>query len=184
MAYDRSKPWIRRVTSGVSGIILAITALMFIALNVYRMNDALPVGSEVNNFEVVNIDGTVKNIRDFERPVVILFYQHGAIFSNMMYNATYKKFLAQYKFLQDKEIVDVVILVKGYSDYKELNELLDDKRIIPAKSMLYASDTKAIAKQFGVRSWPHLFVINESGIVIYESKLASPEYIQEMLWRN
>lgn len=184
MKYDRSKPWIRRIFSGKNGIILAITALAFIFLNVYRMNTPLSVGNKIPDFSLETQDGRVFKISDIKTPVVLVFYKKHKAFSNFIFNSVYRRMLPELKFLQDNNYAQVIVLVDGYKKGEQIATLAEDKEHLALKTTGYAADTSKIAALFGVRSWPHIFVINDRGIVIYESKLAGADHIQKILWRN
>lgn len=184
MAYDRSKPWIKRIFSGKNGIILAITAIAFIFLNVYRMNSPLSVGNKIPDFSLETQDGSAFKISDIKTPVVLVFYKKHKAFSNYIFNSVYRKMLPELKFLQDNNYAQVIVLTDSYDKGAQVAALAQDKDHVALKTMGYGADTAKIAAMFGVRSWPHIFVINDNGIVIYEAKLAGADHIQQILWRN
>lgn len=184
LPYDRSKPWIKRVFSGKNGIILALTAAAFLALNIYRLNDPLPVGSHIPDFTLTSPYGNSFKISEIKTPAVLVFYKKHGLFSNYMFNRAYRKMLPELELLQDKNYAQVIVLTDGMDTAEKVAELARDKNHETLKNIGYAADTGKIAKMFGIRSWPHIFVINGSGKVIYQSKLAGADHIQKILWRD
>lgn len=184
MDYNRSKPWIRRIFSGRNGLIMALTAAAFVTLNVYRMNDPLPIGNKIPNFSLQTQEGLKFDISEIKMPVVIVFYQKHKAFSNYIFNSVYRKMLPELKFLQDKNYAQVIVLTDGYDTPEKVAELSKDNKHTALQTIGYAADTRKIAKLFGIRSRPHLFVVDSSGIVIYEAKLTSVNHIKQILWRD
>lgn len=184
MDYDKRKPWLKRVFSGKNWFILGLTTLAFVGLNYYRMNDPLPAGSKIPSFALETPSGVKFNISEIKTPVVLVFYKSHKAFSNFIFNRTYRKMLPELKFLQDKNYAQVIVLTEGYDTPEQVVALAEDAKHVSLKEIGYAGDTAEIAKLFGVRSWPHIFVINHEGVIIYESKLAGANHIQQILWRN
>lgn len=182
--YNRNRPWIIRIFSGKNPFIFAIIALAFIFLYVYRLNDPLVIGSKIQDFKLTTINGETFNISEIKMPVVLVFYKKHTFFSNYMFNYHYRKLLPQLAFLQDNNYAQVVVIVDGYDTKEELLQLSKDKNHTVLSKIGYVADTKTVAKSFGVRSWPHLFLISSNGVVLYEAKLTGVDYIRDLLWRN
>lgn len=184
MKYEKKKPWLKRIFTGKNWLILALTAVAFAGLNYYRMNDPMQVGSKIPDFTLETPSGHKFNISEIKTPVVLVFYKRHKAFSNFVFNATYRKMLPELKFLQDKNYAQVVVITDGIDTQEKVTKLAKDAKHVSLKEIGYATDTDKIAKLFGVRSWPHLFVINNQGFIIYEAKLAGADHIQQILWRN
>jgi len=181
--YDR-KPWIKRVTSGRSAPLLLIAFAAFIILNVYRLNSPTPVGTEIQDFKLKNIDGIEFNISEINQPIILVFYKKHQFFSNYMFNTYYRKLLPELKFLQDKGYAAVVVLSEGYDTTEQLQELSEDVYHHSLKKTGYTGDMDLITKYFGIRSFPHLFVLNKNKEITFESKLVSADFIKKnVLWR-
>ena len=182
--YDRSKPYFKRILGGKNWIVFMLVAAAFIWLNIYRLNDALPIGSFAPNIELTNIDGKSFNINDIRSPKVLLFYKKHTYFSNYIINSTYERALPSFKFLQDKGIAQFFMIADGYDNVDKLKELISNKDYTPYKDVVFATDTKQAGKEYGIRSWPHLFVISSDGRIIYETKIGSADKVQQIIWRN
>lgn len=179
-----NKPWIKRIFTGKNFIFFIIVAIAFIWLYIYRLNDPLPIGSKIEDFTLTTISGDTFNISEIRTPIVLVFYKKHQFFSNFMFNYHYRKLLPQLTFLQENNYAQVIVLVDNYNNKEDLATLSKDKNHLILKDIGYATDTKNVAKSFGIRSWPHLFVISDKGIVLYEAKLAGVDYIRGLLWRN
>lgn len=182
--YDKSKPWIRRIFSGKNALFFLIMAVAFAALNIYRLNDPLPVGSQIEDFALTTQSGDRFNISEIKMPVVLVFYKKHRIFSNFVFNNHYRRLLPQLKFLQDNNLAQIIVIAEGYDTAEQMASLAAERDHMVLKSIGYAADTANVAKAFGIRSWPHLFVIGSNGIVLYEAKLAGADYIKSLLWRD
>ncbi len=182
--YDSSKPWIRRIFSGKNALFFLIMAAAFAALNIYRLNDPLPAGSKIEDFTLTTQSGERFNISEIKTPVVLVFYKKHQYFSNFVFNNHYRRLLPQLKFLQDNNYAQVIVIAEGYDTPEKMAALASDRDHPVLKSIGYAADTAKVAKAFGVRSWPHLFVIGSDGTVLYEAKLTGADHIKSILWRD
>ncbi len=180
----RRSPWFKRVLVTKNLPIFFLVIVAFIALHKYRLNDPIPVGTEIENFKLKTIDSDEFSIYDINQPIVLVFYKKHTFYSTYVYNNYYNKLLAELKFLQDRGYAEIVVISDGYDTVDKLKELVEDKDHSVLAKIGYVTDTDAISEYFGVRSYPHLFVLNKDKVVTYEAKLVSTEYIKDnVLWR-
>lgn len=185
MNIDNSKPsYFKRVFTGRSGIIFIIAAAAFIFLNVYRFNDPIDVGMDAPDIELTTHNGEKFKLSEIISSKVLIFYKKHTYFSNYIMNTAYKKELASFNILQDKGTAQVIVIVDGFDSVEEINELLKDEDYSAYKDIIFATDTKAAGKKYGVRSWPHLFVLSRYNKVIYQTKIGSADKVQQVLWRD
>ena len=92
--------------------------------------------------------------------------------------------LSAFKILQDKGLAQVIVIAQGYDTVEELNNLLGEEDYLNYKNIIFAADTKTAGKDYGIRSWPHLYVISSDNRVIYETKIGSADKVQQILWRD
>ncbi len=182
--YNRSKPWIIRIFSGKNPIIFALMAIAFIALYMYRLNDPIPVGTKIKDFTLTSTNGKSFNISEIKMPMVLVFFKKHNYFSNYMFYYHYYKLLPQLSFLQDNNLAQIIVIADNCDTPEKILSLSKEKNHAILERLGFATDTKEVAKNFGIRSWPHLFVISSNGIILYEAKLASADYIKNILWRN
>ena len=155
MAFENKQPYFRRIFAGKNVYIFAVVAIAFAALNIYRLS-----------------------------PKVVIFYKKHTFFSNYVINTTYRRALSAFKILQDKGLAQVIVIAQGYDTVEELNNLLGEEDYLNYKNIIFAADTKTAGKDYGIRSWPHLYVISSDNRVIYETKIGSADKVQQILWRD
>ena len=185
MALKENKPpYLRRIFAGKNVYIFAMVALAFAFLNIYRLNNPLEVGSEAPELILTASNGESFKMNDIISPKVVIFYKKHTYFSNYIINTTYKRALHAFKILQDKGLAQVIVIAEGYDNVKELNNLLGEDDYSNYKNIIFATDTKSAGKKYGIRSWPHLYVISSDNRVIYETKIGSADKVQQVLWRD
>lgn len=182
--YHKSQPYLKRVFNGKNSLIIAIVALAFIILNIYRLNDPLKIGENAPNLTFTTKNGEKFDLNKIYSSKVLIFYKKHTYFSNYIFNTTYKRALPAFKILQDKGLAQVIIISKGYDNPEELSELLALEDYGYLENIMFATDTDLAGKEYGIRSWPHLYVISKDNKVIYETKLGSADKVQQILWRD
>ncbi len=184
MAKDKNKPpYLKRIFAGKNVYIFAIVALAFAFLNIYRLNNPLEVGSTAPELVLTASNGESFTMNEILSPKVVIFYKKHTYFSNYIINTTYKRALPAFKMLQDKGLAQVIVIAQGYDNIEELNNLFGEDDYSNYKDIIFATDTKAAGKKYGIRSWPHLYVISSDNRVIYETKIGSADKVQQILWR-
>lgn len=176
--------YFKRIFAGKNGYIFLLVAIAFIILNVYRLNSPLEVGMDAPDMTLTSSNGESFKLSDIKSAKVLIFYKKHTYFSNYIINQTYKRSLPAFKLLQDKGLAQVIIIAEGYNDVKTLNNLLKDDDYSNYKDIMFSTDTKFAGKEYGIRSWPHLYVISSNNRVIYEAKIGSADKVQQVLWRN
>ncbi len=182
--YKSKSPWFKRVLVTKNLPVFFLVMVAFITLHIYRLNDPLPVGTEIENFKLKTLTGEEFSIYDINQPIVLVFYKKHTFYSTYVYNSYYNRLLAELKFLQDRGYAEIVVISDGYDTVDKLKELIKDKDHSVLGKIGYVADTDAVSEYFGVRSYPHLFVLNKDKVVTYEAKLVSTEFIKDnVLWR-
>lgn len=161
MAENNSRqPYLKRIFAGKNIYIFAVVALAFAFLNIYRLNDPLETGSNAPELTLTAYNGESFIMNEILSPKVVIFYKKHTYFSNYIINTTYKRALPAFKMLQDKGIAQVMVIAQGYDNIEKLNNLLGEDDYSNYKNIIFAADTKSAGKKYGIRSWPHLFVIS------------------------
>lgn len=185
MRLKENKPsYFSRILAGKNIYIFVMVAIAFAFLNVYRLNSPLKVGSIAPEMKLTASNGESFVMNEILSPKVIIFYKKHTYFSNYIINTTYKRALSAFKILQDKGLAQVFVIIDGYDSIKKLNELINEDDYLNYDNIMFATDTKVAGKSYGIRSWPHLYVISSDNIVIYETKIGSADKVQQILWRN
>ena len=173
MAFENKQPYFRRIFAGKNVYIFAVVAIAFAALNIYRLNSPLEIGTQAPELTLYAYNGESFTMNEILSPKVVIFYKKHTFFSNYVINTTYDKGLAQ-----------VIVIAQGYDTVNELNNLLGEEDYKNYKNIIFAADTKMAGKDYGIRSWPHLYVISSDNRVIYETKIGSADKVQQILWRD
>ena len=182
--YKRKSPWFKRVLVTKNLPVFFLVMVAFITLHIYRLNDPIPIGTEIEDFKLQTLAGEEFSIYDINQPIVLVFYKKHTFYSTYVYDSYYNRLLAELKFLQDRGYAEIVVISDGYDTVDKLKELIKDKDHSVLKKIGYVADTDAVSEYFGVRSYPHLFVLNKDKVVTYEAKLVSTEFIKDnVLWR-
>lgn len=185
MTADKSKtPYLKRIFAGKNIYMFAMVALAFAFLNIYRLNNPLETGSNAPELTLTAYNGEQFIMNEIISPKVVIFYKKHTYFSNYIINTTYKRALPAFKILQDKGIAQVIVIAQGYNNIEELNNLLGEDDYSKYKDIIFATDTKTAGKKYGIRSWPHLYVVSSDNRVIYETKIGSADKVQQILWRD
>lgn len=184
MAFENKQPYFRRIFAGKNVYIFAVVAIAFTALNIYRLNSPLEIGTQAPELTLYAYNGESFKMNEIMGAKVVVFYKKHTFFSNYIINTTYKRALAGFKILQDKGLAQVIVIAQGYDTVEELNNLLGEEDYLNYKNIIFAADTKTAGKDYGIRSWPHLYVISSDNRVIYETKIGSADKVQQILWRD
>ena len=164
MAFENRQPYFKRIFAGKNIYIFALVAIAFAALNIYRLNNPLETGMDAPELTLYAYNGESFTMNEILSPKVVIFYKKHTFFSNYVINTTYRRALS-----------DTV---------EELNNLLGEEDYKNYKNIMFAADTKKAGKDYGIRSWPHLYVISSDNRVIYETKIGSADKVQQILWRD
>ena len=177
MAFENRQPYFKRIFAGKNIYIFALVAIAFAALNIYRLNNPLETGMDAPELTLYAYNGESFTMNEILSPKVVIFYKKHTFFSNYVINTTYR-------ILQDKGLAQVIVITQGYDTVEELNNLLGEEDYKNYKNIMFAADTKKAGKDYGIRSWPHLYVISSTNKVIYETKIGSADKVQQILWRD
>lgn len=184
MAFGNRQPYFKRIFAGKNIYIFALVAIAFAALNIYRLNNPLETGMDAPELTLYAYNGESFTMNEILSPKVVIFYKKHTFFSNYVINTTYRRALSAFKILQDKGLAQVIVITQGYDTVEELNNLLGEEDYKNYKNIMFAADTKKAGKDYGIRSWPHLYVISSTNKVIYETKIGSADKVQQILWRD
>ena len=184
MDMSPKKPYLKRIFAGKNVYIFALVAVAFALLNIYRLNDPLEMGTQAPELTLTAFNGESFKMNDIMGAKVVIFYKKHTFFSNYIINTTYKRALSSFKILQDKGLAQVIIIAKGYDSVEDINALTQEDDYINYKDIIFATDTKQAGKNYGIRSWPHLYVVSSDNRIIYETKIGSADKVKQILWRD
>lgn len=162
-------------------MIFLLVAFAFWYLWSYRLNDPLPTGIKIKNFELQTLDGQKFSTAQINIPFAIIFLNKKGLFSNNIYANAYLNRMQELKLLQKSGKLYIIVLIDTEQNDQEFLKLLEKKEYKILENIVYLGNIEQTANYFGVRSWPHFFMMSPDKEIIYQSKLPSIEKINSIL---
>lgn len=167
--------------SGRNLVVLILVAASFWMLNSYRQNDPLPASSQGPDFTMSTADNQTFSLYDIRTPTVLVFYNERRWFANNIYPIAYEKEMPYLKLLQEEGKAQVIILIRGVDTPEKLRELYTKKNREYLENISFAYHDPDIAKKYGVRSWPHTFILDSNHKIRYQTKILSADGVRKRL---
>jgi hypothetical protein len=145
-------------------LIFILVGAAFSYLYKYRYNDPLPVTTIVKNFKISTLDNQQFNLTDINIPKAIIFFDPKNI-----YSPYYLKILPQLKILNDSGKLYLLVFLD--EDKNDILKLINKRKYKVLENITYLTNIKNLNKYFGVRSYPHFFLLNSQNKIVYEAKL-------------
>lgn len=163
-------------------VLLGFVLMAFLYMGYYKyiLNSPVSTNSVAIDFVVRNIE-TNNNISlyDMGNPVAILFYSKPNFFESHLFYSQLTKILPHLEGLDKTGRISLVILVDELADPKQVESIVDNDDLIKNyKKYIYYGDINKIEGEYGVRSTPHFFLINQDKKVMYQDKI--PQWFQFM----
>lgn len=168
-----SKP---KLFQGKNLLIYLVVGYLFYFLYSYRMNDPLRVSQKIPITELRSIDGTTFKINDYRLYKMLIFFDKSNI-----YTPYYLEVIPELKILAKNYGGEVFLILKKPTDKNETINLINEKKYNSLENITYRANIKKVSNDYGVRSWPHFFLINADNVVVYEAKNPSVRKIVEIL---
>lgn len=156
-------------------LIFAIVAYAFFSLYQYRYNDPLPVGTIVPDFKITTLDKQDFELADISIPKAIVFFDHKSI-----YSPYYLKIMSELKMLNKKGKLYVLVFFKK-NDIETITSVLTKRKFKVLENITYLTDINKLSKFFGVRSWPHFFILDSNDEIIFNAKLPAMREVQALI---
>jgi hypothetical protein len=158
-------------------IVFLIVILAYIYLFNYRNNSPLALGAIGPDFKIETLDNKSFNLYEIHINKAIIFFKN-----NTFYSRHYLQFIQELKEISKNGSTFIILLFYGLQDADKISSLvLNNKDLINLKDIIYLADVNAVAKQYGVKSWPHFYLLNKDNIVIYRAKTPSINKIRLFL---
>ena len=170
-----------RFMSGHNFIVLALAVVAFWALNRYRQNDPLTAASQAPNFTLGTADNQTFQLYDIHTPVVLVFYSKIQFGGNNVLSKAYEKELPYLRLIQDEGRAQIIILIKGVNTPAKLAEFYGKKNRNYLENISFAYLDSDVAKRYGIRSWPHFFILDANHKILYQTKILTTETIKKQL---
>jgi hypothetical protein len=150
-------------------IVFLVVILAYIYLFNYRNNIPLDLGTVGSDFKIKTLDNKSFNLYDIHINKAIIFFKN-----NTFYSRHYLQFIQELKEINKNGSTFIILLLYGPQDANKMSSLLlNNKDLSNLKDIIYLANVKEVAKQYGVKSWPHFYLLNKDNIVIYRAKTPS-----------
>jgi hypothetical protein len=156
-------------------LVLLLVGYAFYYLNIYRYNNPLPVTTKVINFKFKTINGKEFDLNSIKINKAIVFFNHKGV-----YSPYYFKILPDLIRLNNGGNVNVLVLL-NVKDIKDIKKLLQKRKYKILENIIVLTNIDKLASYFGVRSWPHFFLLNRNNEIIYEAKLPSIREVESYI---
>jgi hypothetical protein len=155
-------------------LIFALIAFAFSYLYKFRYNEPLPIGTKIKNYSIETLDNQKFNLTDINIPKVVIFFTEKNI-----YSPYYLKILPEIKVLNNSTKLYTLVFIN--KDKNSILKLIRKKKYKVLENITYLTNIKKLNEYFGVRSYPHFFLLDSNNILVYEAKLPSMREVRSII---
>ncbi|MCC6599017.1 MAG: redoxin domain-containing protein [Alphaproteobacteria bacterium] len=149
-----------------------VMALVFIGASAKA---AVEIGKPVPNFEAVDIKGDTFRLDDQKGKIIVLEWSnHECPFVGKHYNSGNMQKTQKAALDAGAEWVTIVSSAPGHQGHlspEESAKVLEENGSTPSAKIM--DESGAIGRLFGARTTPHMFVIDEKGVLAYAGAIDS-----------
>lgn len=167
-----------RLFSGKSLLVYIVVGYLFYYLYSYRLNDPLPVSSKIPETELYTLSGEKFYLNDYKNYKFLIFFD-----KNSIYAPYYLKVIPDIKLISDALNIDIFVLLKKPTDPEGIKEIILRQKYKSLENITFLANIKVVSRLYGVRSWPHLYLVDAENRIVYQAKLPSVNKIDEVLKR-
>jgi hypothetical protein len=167
-----------RLFSGKSLLVYIVVGYLFYYLYSYRLNDPLPVSSKIPETELYTLNGERFYLNDYRNYKFLIFFD-----KNSIYAPYYLKVIPDIKLISDALNIDIFVLLKKPTDSESVKEIILRQKYKSLENITFLANIKVVSRLYGVRSWPHLYLVDAENRIVYQAKLPSVSKIDEVLRR-
>lgn len=164
--------------SGKNLLVYLIVGYLFYFLYSYRFNDPLPVSVTIPETKLSTLNGKEFFLNDYKKNKFLIFFDKGSV-----YSPYYLKIIPDLILIARDLDVEIFVLFKKPQNPKDIKNLFKKSKYKFLENITYSANINEVAKRYGIRSWPHFYMISASNRVIYEAKIPSIRKINEVLRR-
>ena len=158
-----------KMFSHKSLIVFSIVIFAYIYLYNYRYNEPLDIGSIGPDFTLKTFDNKTFYLYDINSYKAIIFFKHNTFFSKH-----YLQFIEELKEIYKNSDLYIILLFYAQQDRDNILSILhNNKQLAKINDITYLADIKKTAKLYGVKSWPHFYLLDKNNRVVYRAKTPS-----------
>ena len=159
-------------------LVYLIVAYLFYFLYSYRLNSPLPVSSRIPDTILYTLNGEKFLLNDYRSNKFLIFFDKASV-----YSPYYLKVIPDLKLIAESFNIDIFLIFKKPVDVELLKKILQKNKYKLLENITYSANISKLADDYGIRSWPHFYMINSDNKVIYQAKLPSVRAINDILRR-
>ncbi len=156
-------------------LVLLLVGYAFYYLNIYRYNSPPPVTTKVPNFEFSTLDGKKFSLKDIKILKAIVFFNHKGI-----YSPYYFKILPDLIRLNRNGNITVLVVL-NLKKPTDVKKILQKRKYKTLENIIVLTNIDKLSEFFGVRSWPHFFLLDKNNEIVYEAKLPSIREVESYI---
>jgi len=173
---------LKRLFNSKSIVVFIIVALCFHFLYRYRANvNALPAGTPAPELELTTLDGQKFSLYDYGIPVMLVFLNTKTVLSSSVYPDLILRRMPMLNLLKERDKAGLIVLLDTEQTPEAIKDIISTNKYKILENNVYISNIKIAKEKYGLTSWPHFFMIDETHTVIYESKIPSMDTIDSIL---
>lgn len=170
-----------RFFDGKSILVLGIIALAFYTLWQSRFNDALPEGFKAERLEFRTLDNQSFTTDEIGMPVMLVFLNTKTFFTSNIYPNLILKAMPELKQIENAGYMKLLVVTDIEQTPESVHKLLGRKKYKILENSVYLSNTELLSGYFGVRSWPHFFLMDKDNTILYQDKVPSVDKLIRIL---
>lgn len=171
----------RRFFEGKSIVLFIIIGMAFYLLWQGRFNDALPEGNKITTLEFRTLDNQSFTTDDIGMPFMLIFFNTKTFFTSNIYPNLLIKSMPELRQIEDAGYMKLIVVIDKKQNSEAVYKVLGQKKYKILENNIYLGNIDELATYFGVRSWPHTFLIGRDKTIIYQDKIPSVEKVIRIL---
>ncbi|MBZ4672723.1 MAG: hypothetical protein JG762_953, partial [Deferribacteraceae bacterium] len=146
-----------RLFGGKNLLVYLIVGYLFYFLYSYRLNNPLPVSVIIPETKLYTLDGKEFLLNDYKNSKFLIFFDKGSV-----YSPYYLKIIPDLKLIAQHMGIEIFVLIKKPKSVEELKQLFTKSKYKLLENITYSANINGVAKSYGIRSWPHFYMIDAS----------------------
>lgn len=150
-------------------MVYALIGLVLFLVTILPVHAAVEIGKPAPDFQAVDVDGDSVRLSDLKgKKVVLEWTNHLCPYVQKHYGSGNMQATQEAARAQGVEWISIVSSapgLQGHTDAQEARAILEETGASPSAKIL--DESGEIGKLYGAKTTPHMFVIDESGTLVY-----------------
>lgn len=151
-------------------LVLVLTASPALHAEDFLARKQVKLGSEVAGFELPDTNGNLVKLSDYKGQITVIHFWSAYCPFVVRYDARIKEIAADY---QDKNVAVIGIDSNGNEPIAEIQAEVNKRNIFYP---ILIDQFHQVADDFGAITTPHVYILDEQGILVYEGAVDDQGY--------